>query len=269
MRARKYLHALLCCLLVPLPFLFPMIGNLPSAGEFPRMEQYFVLNFMGFPAQGLDPSLLYFVLTQLVPEIALFYLLSGTFLSDYETNAVYVFTRIGNKQRWLRQKALELFCQVCAAVLFTFLVTALFGTAAGYRFSGQGAPVYLRLLLFQILPAFVLLFIQNFASLSLGRTQSFLLLVVFYAGSILLGGLFFNQTPIGNLLIALLPPSSQMYAWHAGSPNVVGIPGTPLAGFTAVFSAVWMAVCFAAAYAVSSVILQKKDLIALVKGDAA
>ncbi|ARP50133.1 MULTISPECIES: DUF2705 family protein [Caproicibacterium] len=264
MRRKKYLRDFLECLAAAALFLFIMVRNLSTVQD-SHMEQYFIQNFMGIVVYGTDISQ---VLLQIVPEIVVFYIFSGVFLADYEINFVYVFTRVGSKQRWLLKKAVELLMKVVVLWLLIFVLSFLFGTVGGFTLSSESMSIYGRLFLFQTVSMFFMLFVQNFASLSIGRSKSFLLLLIFYAASLALGVLFYNKSSQINLILSLLPPSSQMYIWHSDSP-LANLWDKPLKGFTTAFSMIWMAVLFVVSYVLSAVILQKKDLIELVKGESA
>lgn len=267
MRKKKLLNIVLRCSFALILFLLPMLRN-TSLGWTNTMEGYFLLNFAG--PSPMDPDIITLIL-QLVPNIMVLYLFSGIMLEDCTISYVYVFTRMGKKSGWLRQKALQLFAQILTVFVCLFVISFMIGTWAGFRIGEGGLGIYVRLLLFQCAPLFLLSFIQNFFALPYGRTQSFLLLLIFYVMSIGLALLLYNMNPAANFIFTLLPPNSQMYSWHSDSPMPQGMEGVfapPIAGFTLMRTVIVLCTCFIIIYAIISAILEKRDLLELMKGES-
>jgi hypothetical protein len=194
---------------------------------------------------------------------------SGVFLADYETNYVYVFTRVGSKQRWLLQKTLELFFKIVFTYSLAFAAAFIIGISSGLSDKANCSEIYIKLFLFQSLTMFFMIFLENFLSLSLGRATSFLIFMILYFSCTTLTTQLANTSTVGNIIASLLPSSSQMYFWHCDSPQIQDISdGQTINGFTSGFSLVWLTVCFAVSYLVCSIVLKKKDLIVLVKGES-
>ena len=268
MRLRKLFHQYGLCLLAVVPFLIPIVRSFASDAETTTMGAYLAACFMGVLGGGVSPEMVLFLLfTQFAPCLILLYLFSGTFLADCETNFVYVVTRSRSIRRWFFGKTGTLFLQVFLSIFLTFLLAGILGLCRGLRFSAEELPIYGRLLFYETAPLFVLLFVQNAVSLWLGRSRSFLLLFLVYFLSILLGTVCYH-TPGAEIWVPLLPTSSKMYFWHADSPDVPGLSGGPIPGFTAAFSVIWLLLLWAALCAVFLGICKRKDLITFGKGDS-
>ena len=81
-----------------------------SAGKSDLLS-YFALCLGGIPAfDGLD---IFTILFAIVPNLMLLYCFSDFMRQDCAINYVYVFTRLGRKDKWLFQKARQLFAQYC------------------------------------------------------------------------------------------------------------------------------------------------------------
>lgn len=269
MRLRKYFNQYGLCMIAVLPFLIPIIQSLAASPAEQTMEKYIAVCFMGVLGDRLSiGSVVWTLFVQLAPNIVLLYIFSGTFLADSETNFVYVLTRCGSVWKWFFEKTKTLFIQVCLTVFLTFLVAFLCGLLREIHFSGMNGSLYVRFFFFQIAPMFVLLFFQNYLSLWIGRSRSFLLLLIFYMFSVLFGFAFYNKPGVVNLIIKLLPASSQMYFWHTDSPILQGLSGVPVTGFTTTFSAIWLSALWVVSCVVFLVIFKKKDLLTFGKGES-
>jgi hypothetical protein len=249
-------------------FIIPMIKNISMSQQVGTMESYFVFNFDGPMPIANDIVLLFF---QLVPSIIILYLFSGIMLEDCSISYVYVFTRIGKKEPWLRKKATNILLQIMAVFALSFLFCLILGAVSGFYFESLNISLYVRLFIFQCGTLFLLSFIQNFVSLSQGRTKSFILILIFYVVCIIFGFILKNMNPILDIIISLLPPNSQMYSWHSDCPLPEGTElafGEPISGFTTIRTLAVLCVCFFVFYAVAYQILKKRDLAEIMKGES-
>jgi hypothetical protein len=264
MKKRKFMSFITPCFICLLLFAFLAFANLHASDK--NMPYLFLRVFKG---SDLTFNILPFFLIEMVPSILVLYVFSGVFLADYETNYVYVFTRVGSKQKWLIQKTLELLFKIMLTYALAFAAAFVLGVFSGFSDKVSSSEIYIKLFLFQSLTMFFMIFLENFLSLSLGRTKSFLIFMILYFSCTTLTTQLANTNTVGNIVASLLPSSSQMYFWHCDSPQIQNLSdGQSINGFTSVFSFVWLTICFAVSYLICSIVLNKKDLIALVKGES-
>lgn len=264
MKKRKFMSFIAPCFICLLLFVFLVFASLHT---FDKNLPYLFLRV--FKGSDLTFNILPAFLIQMVPSILVLYVFSGVFLADYETNYVYVFTRVGSKQKWLLQKTLELLFKIMLTYALAFAAAFVLGVFSGFSDKVNSSGIYIKLFLFQSLTMFFMIFLENFLSLSFGRAKSFLIFMIFYFSFTTLTTQLTNTSTAGNVIVSLLPTSSQMYFWHCDSPQIQNISdGQTINGFTSVFSFVWLTVCFAVSYLVCSIVLKKKDLIVLVKGES-
>lgn len=264
MKKRKFMSFIAPCFICLLLFVFLGFAN---SQTFDKNLNYLFLRV--FKGSDLTFNILPSFLIEMVPSILVLYVFSGVFLADYETNYVYVFTRVGSKQKWLLQKTLELLFKIMLTYALAFSAAFVIGIFSGLSDKVNCSEIYIKLFLFQSLTMFLIIFLENFLSLSFGRAKSFLIFMILYFLCNTLTTQLANSSAVGNVIASLLPSSSQMYFWHCDSPQIQDISdGQSINGFTSVFSFFWLTVCFVVSYLVCSIVLKKKDLIVLVKGES-
>lgn len=265
--AKKLLRAAARCFLAMLPFLFPMACELPVTRESKDMGSYFLSVFGGPASSEGDVASL---LLELAPSILILYLFSGIMLEDCAISYVYVFPRMGRKDAWLWKKALWLLAQIAFTFLLAFAVCFIFGIVAGFR-AKPGWALYVRLFVFQCGVLFSMAFAQNFLSLRHGRTQSFVVTLIFYIVCVEGGALLPKAGPAAGFAASLLPPVSQIYAYHADCPRPAGADvahAAPIAGFTTLRTVMVLSAFFVLCYGAALAALKKKDLAELMKGES-
>jgi len=268
-RIRKIFYHSSRYLLVLLIFLMPFIRNISSArfsGN--NAYGYFLFCFGGlYAASSLDVMTL---LLFLVPQFLLIYLFSDIMQEDCLINAIYVFPRMGKKQKWLFQKTIQIFSRIVIAFAFLFFLALILAIFSGMSFEPFNAAIFKMLLdmfFFQVLSIFLFSFLQNFLSLQYGSAQSFFLVVLLYTA--LLGiALVSYHSGVPAFLLALLIPTNQMTIWHCGLPSVPGaegLLGNPLNGFKTWYSYLILIGFSVLCYRIARHIFLQRDSIEMMK----
>lgn len=258
-------------LLILLVFLLPLLRNISLPASFGNNAYAYLLRCFGglYAAHSIDVM---YVILFLVPNLFLVYMFSDLMREDCLVNYVYVFPRMGKKQKWLFRKTVQLFLQVLIAYALLFALGLLLAKAAGMRFDLFDFSILKMLLdmfFFHVWSVFLLAFLQNFLSLSYGGTQSFLLVMLLYVISLVAALSFYNAGGSSGPIIALLIPSNQMYIWHSNVPPVLGaedLLGNPLNGFRAEYSYSILIFYSVLCYRIARSVFLRRDSVEMMKG---
>lgn len=267
MKRKKHMQFLMRSVLAILAFLLLFVqqgGMLPDR----HMDVFFLQLFGGsLEPSGGESSLIFAIFFLNIPWLLLIYVFAPLFQKDFEVQYVYVFTRVGSKQKWLFQRTGTLFLQICLSWALLFLLTAAVG--AGLGCAWRGSPLlYIQIFALEVLGLFALSFAQNLLSMKLGITQSFVVALCGYAVAIFAAVAFYRNESVSGWLFPLLPTAGQMALWHADTailPETRQLFFTGAAGFqvwkSIVMDVIYIAVCYVAA----ACYLRKADLIDFVK----
>lgn len=266
MKQKKVLRCFLYCVLAILAF-FLLLYQQGSMPLDPHMDTYFLQVFGGVRVDTTDTSVILSVFFYNIPWILFLYVFASLFQKDFEVQYVYVFTRIGSKQRWLRQKTAELFLHICISWGLLFVAAFAFGAGFGFALRGS-ALLYIEIFVLQVLGLFTLSFAQNLLSMKMGITQSYILALCCYALAIIAGVLLYQNANVTGWLLPLFPTAGQMLLWHADAAVLPETQAVFFAGATG-FS-VWKSIAveflyIAVLYVGTALYLQKADLIDFVK----
>lgn len=266
MKRKKLLSCLLYCILAILAF-FLLLHQQGSMPLDKHMDTYFLQVFGGVRVDTTDTSVILSIFFYNIPWILFLYVFAPLFQKDFEVQYVYVFTRIGSKQKWLLQKTTQLFLQIF--VSWGLLFAAAFAFGAGFGFALRGpALLYIQLFALQVLGIFTLSFAQNLLSIKMGITQSYIVTLCCYALAIMVGVLLYQNANVTGWLFPLLPTAGQMLLWHANAavlPETLAVFFAGAAGFQ-----VWKSIAVDLIYIVvlyvgTAFYLQKADLIDFIK----
>lgn len=194
------------------------------------------------------------------------YCFSDIMRKDCSTNYVYVFTRLGNKGKWLSGKAQQLLFHSVFLFAVLFITAFLVGKIYGLPTSRAGfADFYMLLSMFllNLLTIFILMFVQNFLSLRHGIAQSYLIIILFYMFSFILSLSVFNVNQDLNIFLFLLIPNNQIYLWHSGCAG--DTLGNTLSGFRLLYSYLILIFYAGIFYLTAHHIFKKLDLAELIK----
>lgn len=183
------------------------------------MSSLFLHMFGGIDSFSPE-SMLFKIIIKGVPAIFFLYLFGSYLRQDFKISFVYVFTRMNQRQKWLNRKIICLGVQFFLAWLILFLLTYLLGLTFGLE-QNASLSFLLVLLLTNCLPLFVLCLIQNILALWLGSTTPFLMVLLFYTLSLVVGILTASLPVGGTFLFYLLPSVNSMYLWHENLFSVV------------------------------------------------
>lgn len=224
-------------------------------GEQSGLVGYLIACLGGLPATGqIDILSLFFFF---VPNIMLLYCVSDFMRRDCAINYAYVFTRLGRKDRWLFQKTRQLLLTISALFAVIFAAVFLVGLFAGMRVNPGLILPLIAMYILNVLTVFFLSFAQNFLSLRHGSAVSFLSTILFYALSIILALALIKKNAVLNLIIMLLPATSQMYLWHQGRAAEIGYA---LNGFSLPFSYILLLAYSIILYFIAHAQFQRLDM---------
>ena len=233
------------------------------------MAVYFIMNFGGVRI-GKESDIVGLILG-IVPDVILIYIFSNIMLEDCKINCVYVFTRMGKKNKWLFQKTIQLFFNIVFVFMAIFLSCFMVGEIAGFRMAEYHAfKVYLSLFVLNVLTLFVLILFQNVISLWFGRMQAFLFVILLYAFSLILAFTFYNASNIGNFCLSLLIPINKMYIWHSDCYQTHGaewLLSNPLKNFHLLYSYSILVIYAFIIYLFARFFLLKADLAQIITED--
>lgn len=270
MNLKKYIRYSGRYILILFVYLLPFVRNIFSLTSTEKnFATYFILNLGGiYPTKTFDfMSFLFYI----IPNIILIYTFSDIMREDCLINYVYVLTRSHKKQKWLFQKALQLFLMVFIAYLL--LAPSVFITAhmAGLRLNHLDVgllSMYVTILFLNIFSLYFFIFLQNYLSLYYGGTQAFLAVVIIYVISIMMTLAFYNSGTIINFILELLVPTNQMYIWHVDCYQVQEAEhylNNPLFGFKILFSLFLLPLYAILEYWVARYIFLKRDSLEIMK----
>lgn len=270
MLLKKYSHYIYRYFIAIFCFIFIFIRNagfeLPVDAE--NVLNYYKLCFGGIPSTGqfdIGSISLYLILNTIV-----LYCFSDFFKHDCLINYVYVFTRRGNKKTWLGRKTISLILNIFILYLIAFFFAYIISKRYGLQFciNNMSISSIFSMFILNIFSLFVLSFIQNFLSLRIGITQSFLIEIIYYVFCIVLALTLFNVNKNLNLLLFFLIPSNQMYLWHTGCTenNLSGyIFGNSLVNFELIHSYMILSLYTIITYIIARYIFEKLDLTEIIK----
>lgn len=259
----RYLIAIFC-------FIFIFIRN--AKFELPvdasNVLNYYKLSFGGIPSTGqfdIGSISLY-----LISNTVVLYCFSDFFKRDCLINYVYVFTRRGNKKTWLERKIISLLLNIFVLFLIVFFIAYIISKCYGLQFciNNMSISSIFSMFFLNIFSIFVLSFIQNFLSLRIGITQSFLIQIIYYVFCIVLTLSLFNVNKALNLLLFCLIPSNQMYLWHNGCTEnnlLVYVFGNSLINFKLIYSYIILSLYTIITYIIARYIFEKLDLTEIIK----
>lgn len=233
-----------------------------------HMDTFFLQVFGGsLEPSSKDNNVIFAIFFFNIPWLLLLYVFAPLFQKDFEIQYVYVFTRVGSKQKWLFQKTGALFLQICLSWGLLFLLTIVVGAALGCVWRGS-ALLYIQIFTLEVLGLFTLSFAQNLLSMKLGIIQSYIVALCGYAVAIFAAVAFYRNESVSGWLFPLLPTAGQMALWHADTailPETRQLFFTGAAGFQ-VWKSILMDVAYiAVCYVAAACYLRKADLIDFVK----
>lgn len=200
--------------------------------EGPYFEKLFLIGYGGVPLPLEINSYLRLMLSLLVPQVFLVFILADYMLTDFTICSVYVFTRTPKRNRWFIRKAAELLSFAAIFYLFQFIVLFVIGKIAGLAVFDM--LVFINLItnefVLLVLISFIYVLAVNILSLKLGINYSFLAVVLFIS--------FSSVLTFKTNLLKFIPVSQSMLIWHE-SKNLLfyrDLIGDYMPNFTIAFS---------------------------------
>lgn len=200
--------------------------------EGPYFEKLFLIGYGGIPLPLEIKSYLRSMLSLLVPQVFLVFILADYMLIDFTICSVYVFTRTPKRNRWFIRKAIELFFFTALFYLFQFITLFLIGQISGLAVSD--IPVFINLIanefVLLVLISFIYVLAVNILSLKIGINYSFLAVVLFIS--------FSSVLTFKTNLIKFIPVSQSMLIWHENKSLLFyrDLIGDYIPNFTIAFS---------------------------------
>ena len=157
-----------------------------------------------------------FIIT-IFPTIWIIYCYSDYMLSDFMTNYIYVFTRMGTKRNWLIKKCRSLLFELAGLYLSLFIMTFIFSIYFGYNFNNNGMEMLrmlLSLYILNLLFHFLIIFIVNIMSLALGSHKVFFITTIIYMSMLILSMVFYGNNNFTYYFTTVSPLTQHMYYWH-------------------------------------------------------
>lgn len=270
MKPRKFLYRSHRYFLILLIFLLPLLRNASLPESFNNnIFAYFIHNFGGvYATQSID---MMYLIMSVVPNLFLIYMFSDMMREDCLVNYVYVFTRMGKKQKWLFQKTAQLFLQALTTYTLLFGLSFVIAGVAGLRFHSFDFSLFKMIadiFLLNVLSIFLMIFLQNFLSLPFGSTLSFLFVMLLYLLSLIAAFIFFHTGGASNVILKLLIPSNQMYIWHMDAHAIPGaeeLLNNPLNGFRVEYSLTILIIYIIVSYRIARYFFIKCDSTEMMK----
>lgn len=199
----------------------------------PYFEKLFLIGYGGVPLPLEIEPYLKLMLSLLVPQIVLVFILADYMLKDLTICSVYVFTRTNKRKQWFFRKAFELFLFAFLFYLFQFMTLFSIGQVAKLAVFDIFGLINLMAneLILLVLISFIYIFTVNILSLKIGIKYSFLTIILIIALSPLLA--FANTN-----MLKYIPISNFMLIWH-DSENLLpyrDLIGDYIPNFTITFS---------------------------------
>jgi hypothetical protein len=194
-------------------FLFVFNASLCKSGR-QNAGTYYLMNFGGlYLSQSINVlGLIEFF----VPNLFFIYMFSDLWRSECVISYVYVFTRSGNKQKWLFHKALQLF--FCIAIVYLWLLVFAFAVGKAFALPNltdvSFAKLILPLYFLNMLTLYEFAFLQNSLSMKNGNAVSFFVTIILYILPAIIILILNKSIQYGAILYFILP-ANQMYLWHA------------------------------------------------------
>lgn len=253
-----------------LVYLLPLLRNISSPNSIKEnIGAYFVVNFGGiYPTKSIDIMTFIFYV---IPNFVLIFVFSDIMREDCMINYIYVLTRNQKKQKWLFQKAFQLFWLVMIAYILLFVLAFIMAGTINLKLYGSGFNLFVMLTVIfflNVLSMFFLIYLQNFLSLYYGSVQSFLYVILLYLISMVVALIFYNSGTVGNLLLELLIPTNQMYIWHSDVFTVQGAEiwlNNPLNRFTTASSVLILPVYILLEYGITRHIFLTRETFEMMK----
>lgn len=159
------------------------------------------------------------ILTWIIPQVLLIYLL-GNFLSEcIHQNAVYIFTRSNKRKSWLLTQVSTLFVYVFSYSIVQFIVLLLIGYINNIKFPENYSQVESILLsmILVVMQNFIIILFINILSLYVSATNSIATFMFLHLGCIVLVWFINEFTPNLNSIINFVPFTQGIYSWHSDS----------------------------------------------------
>jgi hypothetical protein len=203
--------------------------------EGPHFEKLFLIGYGGVPLPLEIESYLRLMLSLLVPQVFLVFILADYMLIDFTICSVYIFTRTPKRNKWFIRKALELIFLTALFYLFQFIALFVIGQIAGLVVSDIFAFINLIASEFVLLVliSFIYVLAVNILSLKIGINHSFLAIVLLVSLSSV------STLELQNTsLLKFIPISQSMLIWHENKSLLLyrDLIGDYLPNFTIAFS---------------------------------
>lgn len=203
--------------------------------EGPYFEKLFLIGYGGVPLPLEIKSYLRLMLSLLVPQVFLVFILAEYMLMDFTICSVYVFTRTPKRNKWFIRKTLELLLFTALFYLFQFTALFVIGQITGLAVSDISAFINLIVSEFVLLVliSFIYVLAANILSLKIGINHSFLAIVLLVS----LSSVSILKLQNTNLL-KFIPISQSMLIWHEAKniSSYRDLIGEYIPNFTIAFS---------------------------------
>lgn len=204
-----------------------------------------------------------------IPYILTIYIYSDFMRNDFIISYTYIFPRMGEKGRWLRNTSLCMLGSISALFLILEMTAMFTGTVFGLSAVDMDVDIVkmlLSILLLNCTTMYCVILFQNILSLRLGSPISFLLTTVIYIISLYIPFFVPELSSIWRLLL----PVNQMFILHSNRMIInttVGLLGNPIDNFPIWFSLFFLILLAALIYVVSKHMLNNSDLSNFIKED--
>lgn len=206
-----------------------------------------------------------------IPMVVSFYLYGDFFRQDFIISYVYVFTRYGEKKKWILGKLISVLLLITLQTALVCLCIIIVGVILGYSFmpiTQSMIFMLLQIFLLNTLSLFLFVLFENLLSFRQGEAKACFLTICLYIILLIAGLQLGRLDKIGIWMLRLNPVCQSMYLWHGDAilPTECQNAFLGSESYTVMWSVLFLFFMIAVIIVLFYQMIQKKDLMDIVGG---